>query len=411
MYPSPAIQQAIRTLQLALGALAVGSLVVACGGGSGVGSAGTGSTGGTYSSGTISGFGSVIVNGVRFDTTDVTVSDEDEDSSSPDDSVLQLGMEVEVEAGRVASSTDGSTPIAKAARIAHGSALLGPVGSVNAAGLSLVVLGQTVKVTDATIFDASLAGGLAALKPGDVVNVHGLFDKVSGETTASRVELKTSAVPFYRMRGVVSDLDTTAKTLKIGGQPVSYAAALADKISSSLANGQVVRTRLETIQVAGVWSAVRIKSAEQRLHDQQENELEGLITSFTSKSDFRVNGLPVDASLATFSDGTASDLRDGVRVEVEGTVSNGVLVATRVEFRKGVKDKERQFEFHGAIASLDTVNKTFVLRGTTISYGDLLNMEASLVNGVRVEIKGTRSTDGTQINAVRIKLEDSQTKS
>ncbi|MEY8878228.1 MAG: DUF5666 domain-containing protein [Leptothrix sp. (in: b-proteobacteria)] len=414
MDAATAVQQAVRLLQVLLGSVAVGALVVACGGG--VGSTGTGATSnGTYSNGTVSGFGSVIVNGVRYDTSSVQVVDDDEDSTSSSDSALALGMEVEVEAGVLTRTTDGSLPSAHASRIAYGSALLGPVGNLNAAAGTLTVLGQSVIVTDATVFDASLTGGLAALHDGDVINVHGLYDKVSGVTTASRIEVKTGTVPFYRLRGLVSGLDATAKSLRIGGQLVSYAAADAGQISAGLVNGQVVRAKLKTTAVAGAWQAVRIKSAEHKLreHEAHDAELEGVVTVFTSRAVFEVNGLPVDASGAAvvFSNGTAADLAAGVRVEVEGTISNGVLVATKVEFRKSTTDHQREFEFHGAIGALDTTLKTFAVRGSTIDYsgsGVIFQRggETNLANGVKVEVKGTRSADGTHIVATRIKFED-----
>ncbi|MFM2056589.1 MAG: hypothetical protein RLY71_974 [Pseudomonadota bacterium] len=415
MDAATAVQQAVRLLQVLLGSVAVGALVVACGGG--VGSTGTGATSnGTYSNGTVSGFGSVIVNGVRYDTSSVQVVDDDEGSTSSNDSALALGMEVEVEAGVLTRTTDGSLPSAHASRIAYGSALLGPVGNLNAAAGTLTVLGQSVIVTDATVFDASLTGGLAALHDGDVINVHGLYDKVSGVTTASRIEVKAGTVPsFYRLRGLVSELDAVAKSLRIGGQLVSYAAADAGQISAGLANGQVVRAKLKTTAAAGVWQAVRIKSAEHKLreHEAHEAELEGVVTVFTSRAVFEVNGLPVDASGAAvvFSNGTAADLAAGVRVEVEGTISNGVLVATKVEFRKSTTDHQREFEFHGAISALETTLKTFALRGSTIDYsgsGVIFQRggETNLANGVKVEVKGTRSADGTHIVATRIKFED-----
>ncbi|MFZ2988859.1 MAG: hypothetical protein WA086_12770, partial [Ideonella sp.] len=82
-------------------ALASLSVLVACGGG---GSADTdASTGGTpgastltaFTSGSISGFGSVIVNGVRFDDSNATVEDDDGGRHGRDD--LKLGASVEIE--------------------------------------------------------------------------------------------------------------------------------------------------------------------------------------------------------------------------------------------------------------------------------------------------------------------------
>jgi len=222
-------------------------------------------------------------------------------------------------------------------------------------------------------------------------------------------------VPFYRLRGLVSGLDAATKSLTIGGQLVSYAAADAGQIGAGLVNGQVVRAKLKTTAVAGVWQAVRIKSAEHKLreHEAHEADLEGVITVFTSRALFEVNGLPVDASgsAVVFTNGMASDLSAvGMRVEIEGTIRNGVLVATKVEFHKSTTDSQREFEFHGVISSLDTTLKTFALRGSTIDYSSATfsshKSAADLLNDVsKVEVKGTRSADGTHIMATRIKFD------
>ena len=92
-----------------LSSLALASLVAGCGGGgSDVGSAAaSGSTTTTttaaaaaagtaaFTQGTITGFGSVIVNGVRFDDSSATVTDDDGTARST--SSLRLGMRVEID--------------------------------------------------------------------------------------------------------------------------------------------------------------------------------------------------------------------------------------------------------------------------------------------------------------------------
>ena len=90
----------MRTLlhRLAVGlplAAGLSVLLAACGGGgggdiAGVGTGGTGTISSTVSVGPISGFGSIIVAGVRFDDTTATVTDEDGTVRSRDD--LKLGM-------------------------------------------------------------------------------------------------------------------------------------------------------------------------------------------------------------------------------------------------------------------------------------------------------------------------------
>lgn len=58
----------------------------------------------------------------------------------------------------------------------------------------------------------------------------------------------------------------------------------------------------------------------------------GYVSEFKSAADLRVAGQRVDASTATFSGGAPADLRNTVYLLVQGTVTNGVLRARRIEF-------------------------------------------------------------------------------
>jgi hypothetical protein len=286
--------------------------------------------------------------------------------------------------------------------------MLGPIGAVDTTASTVTVLGQTVTVTTSTVFDTSIVGGLAGLTAGAVIEVHGLFDATTSTTVATRIELKTS-VTEYRLRGVVAGLDTTAKTFSLGSELISYA-ALTD-VPAALANGLQVKVRLQTTQVAGAWPATRVRTIARQVFDRPEAEVEGVITLWTSARDFEINGLKVDASGATFPDGETAIVL-GARVEVEGAVVAGVLVATKVHLEDNGDHhggQPRQFELHGSIGGLDTTAKTFALRGLTVSYAGSVEFkdgtEAQLVNGARVEVKGTLSADLTRIDAVRIQFE------
>ena len=103
-----------------LGALGALLLATACGGGGGGDGVDTGGTGGaplSYTSGSISGFGSVIVNGIRFDDNEATVTDDDGQRRSRDD--LRLGMSAEIEGSAIASGVSGSTATAQTLSLIH----------------------------------------------------------------------------------------------------------------------------------------------------------------------------------------------------------------------------------------------------------------------------------------------------
>jgi hypothetical protein len=141
-----------------------------------------------------------------------------------------------------------------------------------------------------------------------------------------------------------------------------------------------------------------------------EVELKGTITAFTSQTSFSVNGIPVDASHAEFKDGTAG-LALGAKVEVKGSASNGVVIATRVSVEDEEEHHAEGFELHGAITSIDTVAKTFVLREVKVSYAASgieyrKGSEAQLAVGVQLEVKGRLSADGTMLLAERISFGD-----
>ncbi|MFZ4761036.1 MAG: DUF5666 domain-containing protein, partial [Burkholderiaceae bacterium] len=175
--------------------LAAGTAVTlaACGGGGDTGSttpsttpsttapASASSTGALIATGTITGFGSVIVDGVKYDDSAATVKVED-DASSPRSvtlSELKLGMQVEVKA-------DDS---GKAGTVTISSEVYGRITALRADGF--VVAGQTVKVSTDTATPTVFEGvsGLSGLALNDFVEVHGKRD-ADGAIVASRIERK-----------------------------------------------------------------------------------------------------------------------------------------------------------------------------------------------------------------------------
>ena len=377
-----------------------------CGGG---GSGDAAPTSSAFAVGPITGFGSVIVNGVRFDDSTAHVTDDDDGPRRSDE--LRLGMMAEIQSAGISSDSSGSHATARTIRF--GSEIVGPVFSIAADGTSLVVLGETVKVSVTTLFDERLVGGLAALVAGTtVVEVNGLFDVATGTYTATRIESKPAA-PAFKLRGTVTGIDKTAHTLRIGSgtETISYD-AIAAAVPAALDNGLLVRVRLQTTKVAGKWIATGITSGVRKLDDHDEAELEGTIGASTFAADrkFSVNGIAVDASKASFPNGTDGIVL-GARVEVKGAAAGGVIVATRVSIETEHERELAGFELHGTLSALDAGAKTFVLRGVTVSFASATlevrkGVLTDLANGKKLEVRGVRSADGTTLVASRIGFED-----
>ena len=381
-------------------AIGASAILVACGGGGGDAGTATPMAAESYSQGAITGFGSVFVGGVRFDDSAATVADDDGNTKSRSD--LKLGMMVEIDAGAV----DRSAASALALRIRLGNEIVGPVGAINTTASTVVVLGQTVLVTTSTVFDDTLSGGLSALTAGKVVEVFGILDPANNRVVATRIEAEDGATA-YKLRGQIKNLDTTAKTFTINGQVISYAGLPAAQVPAGLTNGQIVRVLLQTVQVGGAWVATALRGGLRLPDGRPEAHVEGVITVFTSTSNFEINGLKIDASRATFPDGNA-DIILGARVEVDGSINNGVLVATKVEVADRRKLELRLLELRGELGNLNTSAKTFALRGVTVWYGGTVEYvggtAATLANGGRVEVKGVLSSDRTRLEARRIEF-------
>ena len=199
-------------------------LMAGCGGGGGSSPAGGGTIGaaGSSASGAITGFGSIIVGGVRYDDSTAT-SIKDDDDVTRTSSELKMGMVVKIKGGK--KYKDGASIKASCDSIEVHSELVGPIDSfINTATVkSIVVLGQTVEISATTFFDdgltfASLVAGNVTSK---VVEVYGFVDPVTKALVATRVELKTNANKF-KLQGAISLLNTATKTFQIGSLVIAY---------------------------------------------------------------------------------------------------------------------------------------------------------------------------------------------
>jgi hypothetical protein len=370
-----------------------------CGGGgtdfAGLSSGGTGS----FTSGTITGFGSIIVNGIRYnnDTATVLTSD-DSVSSNP---ALKLGMVVNIEGSAVtAASSATGLPTANAYRITYVSEWNGPVS--NRASTTFQILGHTVDILATTFFGGAVQQ-LSDLRDTHFVEVYGYVDQVDGHIQASRIDVSTSQPSAYKLSGALTQINQAAGTANLGQTSISWSAPNA--LPSGISIGDFVRVDLSTTPVGAVWTANRIQmlsSPLSRLPSDQsyEAEIHGSITSYPSSASFIVNGIPVNASTAQIT-GT---LDVGVQVEVEGNIRAGQLVATKVAVKTASQVEAQEFEFYGVVSSVTA--QTFVVRGETFYYdGSTSNSSLLARNPLPyVEVKALRANERWQ--AIEIDIAD-----
>lgn len=376
---------------LRLGALALVSVLSACGGGGG-GTVAGGSGGGVGSGGTgisvgpITGFGSIIVNGITYDTQTATITTSDSPS-------LQLGMTVEVTGTVQAGLTTGT-----ATSVVAAADLRGTIDTLSLAPDQLTVLGTTVSTDSQTIVDGAAA--FANLQVGDRVQVYGLVD-AAGSVRATRIELLPGATTPV-LSGQIQNLNTGATTFQIGTLTVQYGTAT---FAGGLTAGQLatdlrVRVRAAADPVAGVLTATQI----QLWHGNAQPEgstssVTGVVTDFASLASFRVLGAAVDASSAQITGGPAGSIGNGVKVEIVGTVRNGVLEASRVAIRHvpGTGGPV-SYSLEGTIGAFVS-SGNFRVQGNRVdaSGGGVVfvgGTAGNLANAVRVRIAGSAVSNG-----------------
>lgn len=313
------------------------ALVAGCGGGGGglaslapgSGGGGIGGTGVT-SSGEVTGFGSIFVNGVEFDTDDAEFVVNGNPAS---EDALGLGMIVTVHGTLNADGLTGS-----AERVTFDGAIRGPVESVAVADSEgrriLVVLGERVLVArDATVIEGTT---FAALAVGDLVEVSG-YREASGQLLATRVERLEEFVPArseVERSGVVAALGDT--TFELDELTVDFAGA-----DLSALPGASVQEGLRVVVVGtlsdSVITASRVGPAPDLrtgLDVDAQLVVQGVITRYRGPGDFRVDGVPVDASQAVLEAGVDT-LTDGLLVQVSGRWDGMTLRAEDLQARQG----------------------------------------------------------------------------
>jgi hypothetical protein len=397
----------MRTKILRAALVAAALLLAACGGGGG-GSDQPAPLGAdpVMTLGAISGFGSVHVNGVRFDTSGAQITLDGQPGS---EAQLRVGHVVRIDGTRSRDGREG-----RASSIAFDDAVQGPVQSVDAAAGTLVVLGQRVQVDGLTSFDDRLQpASLAGIAVGALVEVSGFRD-AQGVIHATRIEPKDASDAF-EITGTVANHDAVARRFDIGTLTVDYSAAQLDDLPGGMPdNGLLVEVKGRTVDANGVLLATRVEGKRDDMDDDMEVEIEGLITRFASTTDFDVSSHPVTTTSGTrFEDGTSADLALGVRVEVEGDIRNGVLLAEKVKF-----EREANLRVSAGIERIDAQAGTFTVLGITIQTHAGTRLEdktdaqlrpfdlASLRVGDFVEVRGSPGSAPDSIAAAMVERED-----
>jgi hypothetical protein len=361
-------------------ALLFALLLISCGS-SGGGIGGSGVT----SQGSITGFGSIVVNGTEFDTTNATIIVEGVEIGVGD-LIAQDNLDV----GRVVTvyGTDGNSAVAN--RVVYNDNVEGPVESIDPVPPApntkkIVVLGQTVIVNVITEIKGPPGFTFDTIAVNDVVEVSGFVDD-TGAIRATFLE-KTDdflpGTPFdVEVTGVVQNL--TATTFDINGLIVDYTAVV--DLPLGFGEGMLVEVEGTLDDFANPMIATSIEEGDELdVENSDEIEITGFVTEALAPNEFRVGNQVVRTDLNTvFVDGTPLDIAPGKKLEAEGRLIGGILFAWEIEFWE-----PDQVEVEGLVTAISSPTEFTVgaqdvrTNGTIFEPPDLIIEE-----NINLEVKG-----------------------
>ncbi|MFK7994427.1 MAG: DUF5666 domain-containing protein [Granulosicoccus sp.] len=318
-------------------------------------------------SGSISGFGSIFVNGGRFDTDNAIFLINDNPVSQGD---LRIGM-------NVLAAVDFSSNVAS--QVDYVASLIGPVDMVNVVDNAFQSMGQTVKLGGGTRYENI---SLAEISPGMVLEVSGLRD-ATGRIFATFIRPAPDTTRFQLVGTVLSDLDER-QMLTISGLTVNITQADLSQISTDeLEFGDKVYVTADSTTYDSTGPSLLVDSVRVALEPMvaagDRVEYEGMVSTFTSPFDFDIYWQPVSATDQTrveFQDGTLADLSMimlNTRLEVEAIVQeNGAYQASKI-----ILIETENSTITGAIEQITPDTASFTVLGLDIQVTDRTRYDGS----------------------------------
>ena len=319
---------------------------------------------GYVSTGSVSGFGSVFVNGIEFHTDSSTVYEIEDQllyDQSQEQTYLSVGMVVQVE-----GTVDLVNGTGTATKIRYGDSLQGPITSsiTNPDGneLHFTVMDAINVVAHVNNTVYSPADLFTTLNSTNLIEISGYYDQ-AGTLHATYIERKESVFNpsshTVELEGRLVGINSpTDPDFTIQGVNIDANGAPILGLPNGLQEGLYVEVKGLYNTTDNTFYADEIEGEDIILTDGGDGvSIEGYITDYTDiNSQFKVNGYTVDASSATLELKPATlVLRNGIQVEVEGNVVGGVLVADEIEVEGG------DAEIHASIEGVPGAD-SFALR-------------------------------------------------
>ena len=364
-------------------------LLISCGSGGGGGMTAGGGIGGTgiISQGAVSAFGSIFVNGTEFDTSNAAIIVNGEEIGVGDEIVqenLDIGRVVTVEG---TGNLDDISAVA--VRVIYNDNVRGPIESIDidAETKEILVLGQIVIVNVVTKLKGTAFDTIAQ---NNLVEVSGLVDD-TGAIRATFLEKTGEFMPdsdiIVGVTGFIVNLDIDLKTFEINDLRVDYASIDSGSLPQGFADGLLVEVEGTLDAAGGEMLAASIELGDE-IGDGNSDQIEvlGFVTDVTTGFEFTVGNQVVQFDANTlFVDGKPEGILLGAKLEAEGSLVDGILIADEIEFWG-----PDQIEIEGFVTDIAS-DSEFALEDQVVQT-DLETVfepeDLIIVEGIRLEVKG-----------------------
>ena len=309
--------------------------------------------------GMITGFGSIYVDGIKYNTDTSNIK---KNGLNTQLNALSVGMKISFSA----QENDSGEWVAQ--DVEYDTEVEGVIQSIDRNNSQITIANTVIFYNDLTHF---IDTSEALISVGQRVEISG-YPQADGTFLASYIELDTDTDndDYEYTAGIVSNLDETALQFTINDVVIDYRLA---EIDGVLANNSYVKVEGNLVDGVMVANEVDARTVKESLDVDDDSvlryEIEGLITQISATS-IGVNGQVFDYAN---------------NVEVEGVALNNLTVGMFVELyidnSQIIKVESKQSSYSsdgkvkGVIESIDRDNKTITVNGVLYVFNEFSRFE------------------------------------
>ena len=354
--------------------------------------------------GPISRFGSLYVNGIKYETDQAQV----DFIHQQDINQLSVGMMVKIQA----AWTSPSRRTFDAQKVWFDQHLKGPVEKIapTSLGIQLTILGTLVTLNEDTVLDNML---LKNLKVGHVLTVSGIpnTDGSLLATYVSRRSLTLGAQQIVEVESKVLAIDIAQQRIFIKG------------LNVNATNSKWTNTNINTLQIGDTLEAlgrynsvnheliatsITVKNSKLNVKNGNKLSLDGVVSLFQSSSSFYLSGQKSNAKNAEFLAGSPSALNNKVRIKANGRINeHGVFIIRTIEIIQptNASIKAPVSSVNANSSEISILGATGKTKPGTLFQSKLTNANKyfninDISPGDWVELKGKWSEDAFTLNTV-----------